>query len=45
MQRQYVVKLDDSDIDMVVNDEDLWNMDDHVGLIIPQECLKFSVTK
>lgn len=41
----YVVKLDDSDIDMVVNDEDLWNMDDHVGLIIPQECLKFSVTK
>ncbi len=41
----YVVRVDDHEIDLVVNDEDLWNMDDHIGLIIPPECIKYSLKK
>ncbi|MDO4614993.1 MAG: polyamine ABC transporter ATP-binding protein [Lachnospiraceae bacterium] len=31
--------------DFIVDDEDLWNMDDRVGLIMPVEKMKFSVKK
>ena len=31
--------------DFVVNDEDLWNMDDQVGLIMPVEKMTFSVKR
>lgn len=38
----YVVRTDD-DIDIVVDDEDLWNMDDYVSLIIHEDSFKFSL--
>lgn len=41
----YVVRVDEYEIDLVVNDEDLWNMDDHIGLIIPKECISYSIKK
>ena len=31
--------------DFVIDDEYLWNMDDHIGLILPVEKMKFSVKK
>ena len=31
--------------DFIVDDEYLWNMDDHVGLILPPEKMKFTVRK
>ena len=31
--------------DFIVDDEYLWNMDDHVGLILPVEKMKFTVKK
>ncbi len=40
----YVVRTDD-DCDYVVHDEDLWNMDDYVSLVISEENVKYSVRK
>jgi spermidine/putrescine transport system ATP-binding protein len=40
----YVIHTE-SEQDFVVYDEDLWNMGDRVGLIIPVDKLKFSVVK
>jgi spermidine/putrescine transport system ATP-binding protein len=40
----YVVKTDFGQ-DFVVDDEYLWNMDDHVGLIMPVDKMKFKVKK
>ncbi len=40
----YVIKTDIGQ-DFVVDDEYLWNMDDHVGLIMPVEKMKFKVKK
>ena len=31
--------------DLIVDDEFLWNMDDQVGLILPEEKMKFSIKK
>ena len=31
--------------DLIVDDEYLWNMDDHVGLIMPEEKMKFQLKK
>ncbi len=40
----YVVRTDDEE-DFIVNDEDLWNMDDRVSLIIPDESVSFALKK
>ena len=40
----YVIHTD-LEQDFVVDDEYLWNMDDHVGLIMPIEKMKFSLKK
>ena len=40
----YVVQTADG-VDFVVDDEYLWNMDDHVGLIMPAEKMTFSIKK
>lgn len=40
----YVIRTDMGQ-DFVVNDEDLWNMDDQVGLIMPVEKMTFSVKR
>ena len=40
----YVVRTDDEE-DFIVDDEDLWNMDDRVSLIIPQDKIKYSIKK
>ncbi len=40
----YVIHTD-LEQDFVVDDEYLWNMDDHVGLIMPIEKMKFTVKK
>lgn len=40
----YVVRTD-MDEDFIVNDEYLWNMDDYVSLIIPEEHIQFSIKK
>jgi spermidine/putrescine transport system ATP-binding protein len=40
----YVIRTD-LDQDFIVDDEYLWNMDDHVGLILPPEKMKFTVRK
>ncbi len=40
----YVVRTDD-DEDFIVDDEDLWNMDDYVSLIIPEDKICFSLKK
>ena len=31
--------------DLIVDDEYLWNMDDQVGLIMPEEKMKFQLKK
>lgn len=40
----YVVRTD-MDEDFIVNDEYLWNMDDYVSLVIPEEYIQFSIKK
>ncbi len=40
----YVVRSD-MDEDFIVNDEYLWNMDDYVSLIIPEDKVQFSLKK
>lgn len=40
----YVVRTED-DEDFIVHDEYLWNMDDFVSLIIPQEKIRFELKK
>lgn len=40
----YVVRTD-LEHDFIVDDEYLWNMDDYVSLIIPEEKMKFSLKK
>ncbi len=40
----YVVRTDE-EIDFIVNDEDLWNMDDYVSLVIPQDKFRFTLKK
>jgi spermidine/putrescine transport system ATP-binding protein len=40
----YVVRTDD-DEDFIVHDEDLWNMDDYVSLIIPKEKFHFALKR
>ena len=40
----YVVRTDE-EIDLIVEDEDLWNMDDYVSLIIPKDKFQFSYKK
>ena len=40
----YVVRTDE-DEDFIVHDEDLWNMDDYVSLIIPVDRFQFSIKK
>lgn len=40
----YVVRTDEEE-DFVVDDEDLWNMDDYVSLIIPQDKIQVSLKK
>jgi spermidine/putrescine transport system ATP-binding protein len=40
----YVVRTDD-DEDFIVHDEDLWNMDDYVSLIIPKDKFNFALKR
>jgi spermidine/putrescine transport system ATP-binding protein len=40
----YVVRTDDEE-DFIVHDEDLWNMDDYVSLVIPTDKIQFSLKK
>ena len=40
----YVVRTDE-DEDFIVDDEYLWNMDDYVSLIIPEESFEYAVKK
>jgi len=40
----YVVRTEEG-YDLIVDDEDLWNMDDQVGLILPEDKLKFTVKR
>ena len=40
----YLVRTDE-DVDMIVDDEDLWNMDDYVSLIIPEDKITYSLKK
>lgn len=40
----YVVKTD-TDEEIIVNDEDLWNMDDYVSLVLHEDKVEFSVKK
>ncbi len=40
----YVVRTD-ADEDFIVDDEYLWNMDDYVSLVIPQECMTIELKK
>ncbi len=40
----YIVQTDLGQ-DFVVDDEDLWNMDDYVGLIMPTEKMKFTLKR
>ena len=40
----YVVRTDD-DEDFIVDDEDLWNMDDYVSLVIPDDTFSFALKK
>ena len=35
----------DNEEDFIVDDEDLWNMDDRVSLIIPEDKMKFSLKR
>ena len=41
----YVIHTEDVEQDFVVDDEYLWNMDDHVGLLIPESKMKFQVKR
>ncbi len=41
---RYVVRTEE-EFDFIVNDEDLWNMDDHVSLIIPKDKLVMTLKK
>jgi spermidine/putrescine transport system ATP-binding protein len=40
----YVVRTD-NDEDFIVHDEDLWNMDDYVSLIIPKDKFHFALKR
>ena len=40
----YVIHTD-LEQDLVVDDEYLWNMDDHVGLIMPVEKMSFKLNR
>jgi len=40
----YVVRTEDGH-DLIVDDEDLWNMDDQVSLIMPEDKMKFQLKK
>ena len=40
----YVIRTD-LEQDFIVDDEYLWNMDDHVGLIMPVEKMTFTLRK
>ncbi len=40
----YVVRTEDEH-DFIVDDEDLWNMDDFISLIIPQDKISYSLKK
>ena len=40
----YVVRTEE-EIDIIVNDEDLWNMGDYVSLIIPEDKVHFALKK
>jgi spermidine/putrescine transport system ATP-binding protein len=40
----YVVRTDDEE-DFIVSDEYLWNMDDRVSLIIPEDKIEFSLKR
>ena len=40
----YVVRTED-DEDFIVDDEDLWNMDDYVSLVIPEDKFSFALKK
>ena len=40
----YVVRTDE-DVDIIIDDEDLWNMDDYVSLIIPEDKIQYSLKK
>lgn len=40
----YVVRTDEEE-DFIVDDEDLWNMDDRVSLIIPEDKITYSLKK
>lgn len=40
----YVVRTDE-EIDFIVDDEYLWNMDDYVSLLIPEDKIQFSIKK
>lgn len=41
---RYVVRTDE-ELDLIVSDEDLWNMGDYVSLQIPQECVTYTLKK
>ena len=41
---RYIVRSDD-DEDFIVRDEDLWNMNDYVSLVIPRDSLQFALKK
>ncbi len=41
----YVIHTEDVEQDFVVDDEYLWNMGDHVGLLMPVEKMKFQVKR
>ena len=43
-QFSYVIRTENGH-DLIVDDEDLWNMDDQVGLIMPEEKMKFQLKK
>ena len=40
----YVVRTDNEE-DFIVDDEYLWNMEDRVSLIIPEDKMKFSLKR
>ena len=41
---RYVVRTEE-EIDFIVSDEYLWNMGDHVSLMIPEEKMKFTLKR
>ena len=40
----YVVRTD-YDEDFIIDDEDLWNMDDYVSLIIPEDKITYTLKR